>query len=125
MITTANEITMQLPASSRFVATARVTTASIAAELDYPIDAIEDLRTGVNELAALVIEWCEDNGDATFDMKWTASDNDIQVHAVAPSSRGSVSEDVFDELTRRILAHVTDDFELGHGWGRLTKSRGA
>lgn len=118
------EIRLSIPAQSRFVATARVTTAGIAAELGYSIEEIDGLRTGVNELVATLIEYAEDNGIAQVDLVFrpTADALEIEGRAGADSTSASAG-DSLDELTHRILSGVVDDHELAGNWGRIVKRR--
>lgn len=118
-------ISMSLPAQSRFVATARVTTASIAAELDFGVDAIEELRVGVNELVALVIEWAEDHTVPTVDLifRVTADAIEVEVSAKGGEAETGPGKGPLDALTQQILSSVVDDHAIGPGWGRLTKRR--
>ena len=123
---TESDIRLSIPAESRFVATARVTTAGIAAELGYSIDEIDGLRTGVNELVASLIEYAEDHGIDHVDLVFrpTADAREIEGRAgreaAADASGGSL-----DDLTDRILGGVVDDHELTANWGRIVKRRAA
>lgn len=120
------EITMTLPAESRFVATTRVTTASLAAELDFPVDRIEELRVGVNELAAALMEWAEDNRGDRIQLTFRVGTEDLEVLGeVLGAPDGLESEDDLDVLTGQILAGVTDDYALAGGHGRILKRRDA
>ena len=55
------DVELRLPAESAYVAVLRMTTAGLAARLDFTLDDIEDLRMAVGEACALVLE----NADAT------------------------------------------------------------
>lgn len=120
---TAAEVTMTLPAESRFVATARVTTASLAAELDYSIDEIEDLRVGVNELVAIVMEWAEDHDLEEIGIRFVLSEDAIEVVASAGDPAPVESDAALDALTAQILASVVDEHDVGAGRGRILKRR--
>ncbi len=117
------KITMELPANTRFVATARLTTTSLAAELEFNIDAIEDIRVGVNELVSVVLEWAEDHGDPEIEIAWTLYDESLEVAAGVPGATEASSETALDMLTEQILASVVDTYEVGAGWGRIMKKR--
>ncbi len=127
------EITMTLPADSRFVATARVTVASLAAELDFGVDRIEALQAGANELVSLLIEWADDHGGDRIELTYHAAPDALSVDGrvldaagqpVADPS-GAGADDPLDDLTRQILAAVVDEFDLGAGYGRIVKLRAA
>ena len=50
------DVELRLPAESAYVAVLRMTTAGLAARLDFTLDDIEDLRMAVGEACALVLE---------------------------------------------------------------------
>lgn len=120
-----DQIKLLLPASSRFVATARVTAASVAAELDFPVDDIEDLRVGVNELAAVLVEWAEDHDAPEVELTFRMRDGELEVAGrVVGGTNGAADGDdgdTVDVLAEQILASVADEHELGGGTGRLVK----
>ena len=123
---TAAEIRMTLPADSRFVATARVTTASVAAELEFSVDEIEELRVGVNELVAVLVEWAEDNAAPEIDIVFRILDGALEIEgSVSASGAGSSGEMALDALTGQILASVVDEHEIAAGRGRIVKRRAA
>ena len=51
-----SDVELRLPAQSPYVAVLRMTTAGIAARLDFTLDDIEDLRIAVGEACALLLE---------------------------------------------------------------------
>lgn len=114
---------MTLPAESRFVATTRVTAASLAAELDFAIDRIEELRVGVNELATILIEWAEDHGADTVQLVFIAGADRLEVRGEVVGADGSDEPETLDVLTGQILAGVTDDYEIAGSRGRIVKLR--
>ncbi|MCW2838246.1 MAG: rsbW, partial [Marmoricola sp.] len=64
------DVELRLPAESAYVAVLRMTTAGLAARLDFTLDDIEDLRMAVGEACALVLEHADPGGDlhAWFDL---------------------------------------------------------
>lgn len=124
-MTDAGEATVRvsIPVDSRFIALSRVTAASAAAELDFNMDEIEDLRVAANELVAIVLEWGEDNGSAVVELAYRLDGDALELTATAEGSTGASDDDV-DPLTQRILEAVVDEFELGQGSGRILKRRG-
>ena len=123
------EVTLRIPAHSRFIATARVTAASIAAEFDFSIDEIEALRVGVNELAAVLIEWAEDHGCTEIELACAADADALKVRgsvvgagAVDPGS-GSNESASLDVLTESIFAGVVDDHRVDGFAGHIVKRR--
>lgn len=124
-----DQVTLRIPAQSRFAATTRVTLASVAAELGFSIDAIEEFRVGVNELAAVLIEWAEDHGCDEIELACTATEASIEVRGVvvgaaaasAPPEGEATS--TLDVLTAQILDGVVDEHALDGPSGRIVKRR--
>jgi serine/threonine-protein kinase RsbW len=81
------DVELRLPAESAYVAVLRMTTAGLAARLDFTLDDIEDLRMAVGEACALVLENADEGGDlyAAFDL----SDGSIRVSVSADSHNDS------------------------------------
>jgi anti-sigma regulatory factor (Ser/Thr protein kinase) len=59
MATSTPPVVLQLPATTSLLRVARVTVASVAADLPFTLQDVEDLRIAVDELAAVVIEGCD------------------------------------------------------------------
>jgi serine/threonine-protein kinase RsbW len=53
---------LRLPAETAYVSVLRMTTAGIAARLDFTLDDIEDLRIAVGEACALVLDGADPDG---------------------------------------------------------------
>ncbi|MCB0992311.1 MAG: hypothetical protein R2770_02240 [Acidimicrobiales bacterium] len=116
-------ITMRIPAQTRFVGVARVTAASLAADLGFSVDGIDDVVAGVNELVAMLIEWAEDNGCQTMALQFTLTDDELRadVHVEdADRVPASPEPDILDDLARRILDRVVDEYHIDgpSGWVR-------
>lgn len=120
-----SEIVVTIPADTRFVALARVTAASLAAELDFGVDLIEDLRVGADELIAHLVEWAEDQGSAQIVMRYRLNGDRVELHADARSGAEAADsvESPLDALTEQILAAVVDTFDISPGRGHIVKSR--
>lgn len=127
------QVTLRIPANSKFVATTRVTTASVAAELGFSIDEIEALRVGVNELAAVLIEWAQDHGCEEIELVCATDADTLEVRGAVvgairdegrgAAARSSVGSTNLDELTAQILAGVVDDHCVQGPNGRIVKRR--
>lgn len=117
-----DEITLTLPSSSRFIAMARVAAASFGAELGLDVERIEELRVAVNELLAVLIEWAEDHGGDTVELRFTMGDDDLAVAGEVRGADAAVGhEPDVDVLTAQILSGVTDGYELVGGRGHIRK----
>ena len=124
-------VTLSIPAEPRHAATARVVAASLAADLGFDVDAIDDLRLGVNEAVALVLDTPatadrtathDHNGDhrtGTLEITFTIEGTRIGIEISRPGSSADVE---FDELADRILSAVVDHHSHTAGVVRLAKS---
>ena len=99
------DVELRLPAESAYVAVLRMTTAGLAARLDFTLDDIEDLRMAVGEACALVLENADPSGDlyAAFDL----SDGSIRV-SVSADSLGDSEPDV-DSFGWQVLTALTSE----------------
>ncbi len=99
------DVELRLPAESAYVAVLRMTTAGLAARLDFTLDDIEDLRMAVGEACALVLEHADTGGDlhATFDL----SDGSIRV-SVSADTTGEGTPDV-ESFGWQVLTALTSD----------------
>ena len=99
------DVELRLPAESAYVAVLRMTTAGLAARLDFTLDDIEDLRMAVGEACALVLEHSDPGGDlyATFDL----SDGSIRVAVSADSTDESDPDE--DSFGWQVLTALTSD----------------
>lgn len=59
MATAGRPVVLELPATTALLRVARVALASLAAELPFTLEDIEDLRVAIDELAAAAIEGAE------------------------------------------------------------------
>jgi serine/threonine-protein kinase RsbW len=99
------DVELRLPAESAYVAVLRMTTAGLAARLDFTLDDIEDLRMAVGEACALVLENADPGGDlhASFDL----SDGSIRVSVSADSSTEANPDQ--DSFGWQVLTALTSD----------------
>ncbi len=99
------DVELRLPAESAYVAVLRMTTAGLAARLDFTLDDIEDLRMAVGEACALVLEHAVEGGDlhAAFDLR----DGSIRVSVSADSD--SDAEPDTESFGWQVLSALTSD----------------
>ena len=99
------DVELRLPAESAYVAVLRMTTAGLAARLDFTLDDIEDLRMAVGEACALVLEHADPQGDlyANFDL----TDGSIRVSVAADSAPDTVPD--ADSFGWQVLTALTSD----------------
>jgi serine/threonine-protein kinase RsbW len=97
-------VSVRLPANAAYLAVLRTTTASLAAQLDFTLDEIEDLRIAVDETCCLLLAGALPNSELTCTFEMT--DDAIRI---------SVSG-----ATERALAPARDSF----AWTVLTALAG-
>ena len=104
------DVELRLPAESAYVAVLRMTTAGLAARLDFTLDDIEDLRMAVGEACALVLDQADPGGDlhATFDL----TDGSIRVSVSADSSQGADPDR--ESFGWQVLTALTSDVVTSH-----------
>jgi serine/threonine-protein kinase RsbW len=104
-VTNRPDVELRLPAESAYVAVLRMTTAGLAARLDFTLDDIEDLRMAVGEACALVLENADPEGDlyAAFDL----SDGSIRV-SVSADALGDKEPDV-ESFGWQVLTALTSE----------------
>lgn len=110
---TRSDVELKLPAQSAYVAVLRMTTAGLAARLDFTLDDIEDLRMAVGEACALVLEHATPASEllAAYDL----SDGSIRVSISAGGLDGhepdsaSFGWQVLTALTSDVRTRRADD----------------
>jgi serine/threonine-protein kinase RsbW len=110
-------VRLNLPASTRFVSSARVVAASMGAEVGLDVDDLDDLRLGVDELVSALVDGADDS--ARVSIEYVTGRNSVTVTGVLEGSARATEP---DELTRRILDAVADHYELGDMSFTLTKA---
>jgi serine/threonine-protein kinase RsbW len=101
------DVELRLPAESAYVAVLRMTTAGLAARLDFTLDDIEDLRMAVGEACALVLDNADPHGDlhAHFDL----SDGSIRVSVSADATTDA--EPDADSFGWQVLTALTSEVD--------------
>lgn len=99
---------LSIPADVRLLRVARVTAASLAAELPFTVGDVEDLRVAVDELAAAVIDGCP--ADAVLGLHFEV-DEDALVVTGRVAGAGAVPE--LHSVALDLLGLVADGHEIG------------
>ncbi len=112
-IDAAEQVTLSIPAVTRHIRVARTVAASIAADLDFSADQIEELRIAVDEVVSLLVDGAESGSNVTIGFQ-TIDDSRVEMHASI--ERGSISE--VPALTEQIIRAVVDEMRLDDrsGW---------
>lgn len=100
-----SDVELRLPAESAYVAVLRMTTAGLAARLDFTLDDIEDLRMAVGEACALLLEHADARSDlrAAFDL----SEGSIRV-SISAGDLGGADLDL-DSFGWQVLTALTTE----------------
>jgi len=96
-----------LPAQPRSLRLARLTASSLAADLDWSVDDIDDLRIAVDELCAAVIASASE--DATLDLTFRRESEALLIEGVCEGGEGVVRLDPF---AKEMLNLTTEGFEV-------------
>lgn len=113
-------VRLEIPAAPRYLSAARLVAASLGAEAGLSVDDLEDLRLGVDELLATLIE--AGRGGAVVRLGFVQDGRSVLVEGELIGDAAPVTA---DEMTRRIAAAVADHYELGPSSFRLQKSASA
>lgn len=108
MAPTPRPVELNLPADVRLLRVARLTVASVAADLPLTLEDVEDLRIAVDELAALAIDGC--STEDTLQLRITADD-----HSVTVTGRvaGAGLFPALHPVAADLIAMVAVDHEVG------------
>jgi anti-sigma regulatory factor (Ser/Thr protein kinase) len=107
MSPTLRPVELHLPADPRLLRVARLTVASVAADLPLTLEDVEDLRIAVDELAALAIEGC--GPDATLELQITADERAV---TVTGRVRGAGPYPPLHPVAVELIAMVAVDHEI-------------
>jgi serine/threonine-protein kinase RsbW len=101
-------VTLQIPAHSSLLRVARVAAASLAAELPFTVQDIEDLRIAVDEMSAAAIEGC--GPEAVLRLTLRVVDDQVEVHGLVEGAGPMPS---LHPVAADLLGLVAPGFELG------------
>jgi anti-sigma regulatory factor (Ser/Thr protein kinase) len=107
MATTPRPVELKVPAELRLLRVARLTVASVAADLPLTLEDIEDLRIAVDELAALAIDGC--GPEHTLELRIAADDQAVTVTGRVP---GAGPYPPLHPVAAELIAMVAVDHEL-------------
>ncbi len=100
-------IELTFPASSRFVRLSRMAVATVAAELNFDVEAVDDVRIAVDELVSLLVQQAE---GATVTLAFRPTQDSLSVEGHC-RGRQLASIDMPD-LVEAILSATTDHHQL-------------
>ena len=109
-------VRLEIPAAARYLSSARLVAAALGAQAGLSVDDLDDLRLGVDELLAALVEAAD---SAVVRVSFHSDRGAIVVHGELEGTARPVEP---DDMTRRIIAAVSDDYELGPSSFRLHKT---
>jgi serine/threonine-protein kinase RsbW len=105
---------LRLPAETAYVSVLRMTTAGIAARLDFTLDDIEDLRIAVGEACALVLDGADPDG--SLQASYLVGDDELTVQ-IAADGAAAVEPDR-DSFAWQVLSALCTRIETDSSAGR-------
>lgn len=104
-----NAAELQLPAESAYVAVLRMTTAGLAARLDFTLDDIEEVRMAVGEACALLLPGAREGG--ALRAHYQLGTGSIRVTVAVDSAQDEGPD--LERFGWQVLAALVDDLEAG------------
>lgn len=109
---TATELVeLDLPLHHRHASTVRVVAASLAADIGFSVDEIEDLRLGVDEAVSVMAD-VDAGADARLHLRFELAGNGLTVAVSRTGVEDRITSADVDELAVRILRAVMDRFDV-------------
>jgi serine/threonine-protein kinase RsbW len=107
--------TLQVPADGAYLATARLTAASLAARADLTVDEIEDLRLALDEACALLLPLAAPG--SMLALNFGVRRGSIEVVASVPAPPSSTPER--GGFAWAVLSALASEVSVAHADGRL------
>jgi serine/threonine-protein kinase RsbW len=101
-------VRLLIPSSVRHLRLARVTASTMASDLSFDLQDIEDLRVAVDELAALLIEDCP--VDAVLELTFDAVDGGLRINGRIEAP--GLPAPTLHPVARELLELVADEYEF-------------
>jgi hypothetical protein len=115
-------VRLSVPAATANLRVVRLVAASLAADLEFGVDEIEDVRVAVDELAAVLLEPAEPNGDGPdlgrLDVRYEVDGEILSVHGSCRAPRDGSEAPAVHEVAAELLSLLTDGYEVGAADGR-------
>lgn len=119
---------LSVPAATANLRVLRLVAASVAADLDFGIDEVEDVRVAVDELAALLLEAdpgtpADGNGDGgaaadgsdgrRLDVHLRSDGGVLEVRGSCPAPAEADSIPELHDVAAELLSLLVDEYEVG------------
>jgi serine/threonine-protein kinase RsbW len=118
--TSAESISIKIPASPEYIQVVRLVAAGLAARLSFTLEDIEDLKIAVDELSAYITGAHGRSG--TLAVSFTLNDDQIQISGTGEYTQRYELRTELTEFSRMILETVSDSAELSASDGKPTFS---
>lgn len=118
-------VELVVPARPRFLATVRLVAASVASDLGFSVDDLDELRIAIDE--ALTLLMAAQPPGATVRLTFTAEPQldgvagRLRIEGAPADASASPAAPAVDALVTHILDAVTDGFEIGADGFALVK----
>ena len=109
-------VTITVPADVRYFRSVRLAIGGLATLVGFDIEAIDDLRIGVDEVCAALVE-AGDGGDLHLEICADAGER-LRVEGTVPKGSVEIDQDRF-AFSRQILSVVSDDFGYSEDDGQV------
>lgn len=100
-------VAVRLPATSAYLSVLRTVTAGLAAQLDFTLDEIEDLRIAVDEACGLLL--MKSVGEGELECEFELGQDTLHVRVTAPPVDGSTPDQ--DSFAWNVLAALAGAVE--------------
>lgn len=112
-----DSVAVSVPADVAYIATLRLTAASLAARCDLTIDDIEDLRLAVDEACALLLPHA--TPDSRLDAAFVLRPGELAVSASVASPDGEVTSPDRSGFAWSVLSALASDVDVAADGTRL------
>jgi hypothetical protein len=120
----ADVVELELPLNHRHASTVRVVAASLAADVGFSVDEIEDLRLGVDEVVSVMADVDAEPG-ARLHLRFVLSGPTVTVSVTRSGVVATITRSDVDELATRILNAVVDGFDVSDDGAFVVSKRAA
>ncbi len=124
MSVVSDHVDLEIPLHTRHASTVRAVAASVCADLGFSVDAIDDLRLGVNEAVAVLSD-VDGGDDARLRITFEPAPSMVTVRCSRLGVEADLADDDLDALARRILDAVVDEYTIDGGTFTVVKRAGA
>ena len=112
-----DEVSLKFPASFEYIRLARLVASGLAAQVNFNLDDIEDLRIAVDELCSALVEAAADR-TSTVTVTFRVDNQQIHMEADVPTDGATGSYEI-DDISSHILRAAVDRHELEQAAERL------